>query len=172
MWTFAVAPLSTPPPQTPPHLLLLPSGLLRPPNCHSDNIPASFPPSSSLQPHLHLLHLHPSSSPTFLSRPVTLHLLFFLLLLLLSVCLSCFHPSIFHAFHFWTCATSSWIPADQTLKPFTLIAFLTVTSHSCCTKNIYVRIDIYIYIYIYQAECPEACEKKKKSNFLQLLEFE
>lgn len=141
MWTSAVAPPCSPPPT--PHLLLLPLGLLRPSNCHSDNIPPS------LHPHLHLLH--PSFACTFLlfSPPPCV-----------SICLFCFHPSFFHVFHFWMRVVSSWIPADQTLAPFTLIAFFTVTSHSCCTE---IYIDIYLYTPSRMPRGFEEEEKKKES---------
>lgn len=150
MWTHAVAPppggSSSPPPAPigPPQALKLPLRTpLPPPSPSSSPSPSLHPPPP---PHSYLLLLHFISSSFSPSSP--------------SVSLA----SIFLFFHLWMCAAAPWIPADQTLEPFTLIAFLTVASQSCCTKNtIYVCIDIFIYLY--QAECPEASEKEKKESF-------
>lgn len=124
----------------PPHLLLLPSGLLRPQTATQNTPPSSLnpstPPSSSLSP-----SLHPPPPPHSY-----LLLLYFIPSSFSSSSLSVSLASVFLFFHLWVCAVAPWIPADQTLEPFTLIAFFIVTSQSCCTKNIYVCIDIFIYI--------------------------
>lgn len=123
----------------------LPPPSIPPPSPSSSPSPSLHPPPP---PHSYLLLLHfiPSS---FSSSSLSVSLAF-----------------VFLFFHLWVCAVAPWIPADQTLEPFTLIAFFIVTSQSCCTKNIYVCIDIFIYIYT-NAQRP--LRKKKRVIFLSFL---
>lgn len=117
----------------------LPLPSIPPPSPSSSPSPSLHPPPP---PHSYLLLLHfiPSS---FSSSALSVSL-----------------ASVFLFFHLWVCAVAPWIPADQTLEPFTLIAFFIVTSQSCCTKNIYVCIDIFIYI-----PMPRGLWERKKEWF-------